>query len=78
MKDEDNIEDILVELNEEKKYEENVNLIMDFYIGSRFYKKDKNLKGDINSHITKFVTTQLTSKNKNGRTISMANSEFVF
>ena len=78
MKDEDNIEDILVELNEEKKYEENVNLIMDFYIGSIFYKKDKNLKGDINSHITKFVTTQLTSKNKNGRTISMANSEFVF
>ena len=41
---------------------------MDIYIGYRFDKKDKTLKGDINGHLRKFINTNLTSQNKNGRT----------
>ena len=78
MQDEGNIEDLLIELMEEKKYEEGVNIIMDIYIGYRFDKKDKTLKGDINGHLRKFINTNLTSRNKKGRTISMANSEIIF
>ena len=72
----DNIDEVLFELNEEEKYEESANIVIDFYIGFKFDKKDKNIKGDINKHLKRFITTKLTSGNKaKGRVISIGEEE---
>ena len=72
----DDIDEVLFELNEEEKYEESANIVIDFYIGFKFDKKDKNIKGDINKHLKRFITTKLTSGNKaKGRVISIGEEE---
>ena len=76
MIDAENIEDVLYELIDEGKIEESVNMVMDFYIGYKFDKKDKNLRGDINKHLRKFITTKLTNQNKSKkRSISFPDDE---
>ena len=64
MIDVENMDDVLYELIDEEKYEESVNIVMNFYIGYKFDKKDKNLRGDINKHLRIFITTKLTDRNK--------------
>ena len=75
----DNIEEVLFELNEEEKYEESANIIIEFYIGFKFDKKDKNWKGNINKYLRKFITTKLTNKNKTKeRVISLGEEDIDF
>ena len=65
MMDLENINDVLFELNDERKYNETLSIIIDFYIGYRFDKKDKNIKNDANKHLNKFITSKLGSGVKN-------------
>jgi hypothetical protein len=74
--DADNMDDVLFELIDEEKYEEATNLVMDFYIGFKFDRKDKNLRGDIEKHLKKFITTKLTNRNKSKkRSISLPDDD---
>ena len=75
--DADNMDDVLFELIDEEKYEEATNLVMDFYIGFKFDRKDKNLRGDIDKHLRSFITTKLTNRNKSKkRSISLPDEDF--
>ena len=67
MMDEENISDVLFELIEEDKINECVDIVIDLYIGYKFDKKDKNLKGDSYKHLKRFIVNTFTniSKNKN-------------
>ena len=65
MMDLENINDVLFELNDEGKYDEILSIIIDFYIGYKFDKKDKNIKTDANKHLKRFITTKLGSGDKN-------------
>ena len=74
--DADNMDDVLFELIDEEKYEEATNLVMDFYIGFKFDRKDKNLRGDIDKHLRSFITTKLTNRNKSkNRSISLPDDD---
>ena len=82
--DEENPDSILFVLNEEGKIDDMVNIVIDFYIGYRFDKKDKNLKKDMNKHLKKFITSNLTRGNKgnininNNRYLSMIEEDMDF
>ena len=84
MSDEENPDSILFVLNEEGKIDDMVNIIIDYYIGFRFDKKDKNLKKDLNKHLKKFITSNLTTGNKgnininNNRYLSMVEEDMDF
>ena len=67
MMDEENISDVLFELIEEDKINECVDIVIDLYIGYKFDKKDKNIKGDSYKHLKRFIVNTFTniSKNKN-------------
>ena len=84
MADEENPDSILFVLNEEGKIDDMVNIVIDFYIGYRFDKKDKNLKKDLNKHLKKFITSNLTTGNKgnininNNRYLSMIEEDMDF
>lgn len=62
----ENIDDVLFELIEEKYYDESINIITDYYFGYSYkiYKKNKDMKGDINKHLRKFITNKLNNINK--------------
>jgi predicted nucleotidyltransferase len=84
--DEENPDSILFVLNEEGKIDDMVNIIIDFYIGYKFDKKDKNLRKDLNVHLKKFITSKLTSGSKgninynnfNNRYLSMVGEDLDF
>lgn len=79
MMDVDSIDDVLYELIEEGKYEESTNIVMDFYIGYKFDKKDIKLKGDINKHLKSFIVTNFANRNKSkGRAISLNDEDMDF
>lgn len=62
----ENIDDVLFELIGEEKYEESINIITDYYFGYSYKldKKNKDIKGDINKHLRKFITGKLNNINK--------------
>jgi hypothetical protein len=84
--DEENPDSILYVLNEEGKIDDMVNIIIDFYIGYKFDKKDKNLRKDLNVHLKKFIASKLTSggngninfNNINNRYLSMVGEDIDF
>ena len=85
MSDDENPDSILLMLNEEGKVDDMVNIIIDFYIGYKYDKKDKNLKKDSNKHLKRFIMNYLTSGNKgnininnNNRYLSMAEEDIDF
>ena len=57
----ENIDDVLYELIEEEKYEESIGIITDYYFG---YKKNKEIKDDLNKHLRKFISGKLNTINK--------------
>ena len=65
MMDEENISDVLFELIEEDKINECVDIVIDLYIGYKFDKKDKNIKGDSFKHLKRFIANTFTNINKN-------------
>ena len=73
MSDEENPDSILFVLNEEGKIDDMVNIIIDYYIGFRFDKKDKNFKKDLNKHLKRFIMNNLTSGNKGNININNTN-----
>ena len=73
MSDEENPDSILFVLNEEGKIDDMVNIIIDYYIGFRFDKKDKNFKKDLNKHLKRFIMNNLTSVNKGNININNTN-----
>jgi hypothetical protein len=73
MSDEENPDSILFVLNEEGKIDDMVNIIIDYYIGFRFDKKDKNFKKDLNKHFKRFIMNNLTSGNKGNININNTN-----
>ena len=84
--DEENPDSILYVLNEEGKINDMVNIIIDFYIGYKFDKKDKNFRKDLNVHLKKFIASKLTSggngninfNNINNRYLSMVGEDIDF
>ena len=62
----ENIDDVLFELIQEEKYEESINIITDYYFGYSYKvdKKNKDIKGDINKHLRRFITGKLNNINK--------------
>ncbi len=73
----ENIDDVLYELIEEKKFEESINIITDYYFGYSYKldKKNKEIKEDINKHIRKFITGKLNNINKLRGQISLIEEE---
>jgi hypothetical protein len=61
MMDEENISDVLFELIEEDKINECVDIVIDLYIGYKFDKKDKNIKGDSYKHLKRFIVNTFTN-----------------
>ena len=63
-----------------------INIIIDFYIGYKFDKKDKNFRKDLNVHLKKFIASKLTSggngninfNNINNRYLSMVGEDIDF
>ena len=84
--DEENPDSILYVLNEEGKIDDMVNIIIDFYIGYKFDKKDKNFRKDLNVHLKKFIASKLASggngninfNNINNRYLSMVGEDIDF
>ena len=77
----ENIDDVIYELIEEKKYEESIGIITDFYFGysHKLDKKTKDIKEDINRHLRKFITEKLNNINKlrgQGSVICEENTDF--
>lgn len=64
--EDENIDDVLYELIDEEKFDESINIITDFYFGYSYKadKKNKDIKGDINKHLRKFITGKLNNVNK--------------
>ena len=60
----ENIDDVLYELIEEKKYEDSINIITDYYFGYSYKTDKKNIKDDINKHLRKFISGKLNNINK--------------
>ena len=60
----ENIDDVLYELIEEKKYEDSINIITDYYFGYSYKTDKKNIKDDINKHLRKFISEKLNNINK--------------
>ena len=67
LSEKNNIDDVLNELVEEKKYNDAINIITDFYFGYSYNidKINKNIR-DINSHLRKFIKGKLNTINKMG------------
>ena len=78
MTETENIEDILFELMAEKKHQESINLIIDYYIGFKFYKKEKSSREDINDHLKRFISTKLTFRNKSKKSSIILAQDEVF
>ena len=75
----ENINEVINELVDEEKYDESVNIIVEFYLGYKYDKKDKNIKYDINKSIKKFIAKKLINTNKTkARYISMIEEEIEF
>ena len=75
----ENINEVINELVDEEKYDESVNIIVEFYLGYKYDKKDKNIKYDINRSIKKFIAKKLINTNKTkARYISMIEEEIEF
>ena len=60
----ENIDEVLSELIDEEKYDESVNIIMEYYFGYKYDKKEKSLKTDINRNIRRFISNKLINSNK--------------
>ena len=75
----ENIDDVLFELIDEKKFDESINIIMDYYFGYRYIidKKNKEIKGDINKNLRKFVAGKLNNINKLRGLISLIEEESI-
>jgi hypothetical protein len=75
----ENLNEVINELVDEEKYDESVNIIVEFYLGYKYDKKDKNIKYDINKSIKKFIAKKLINTNKTkARYISMIEEEIEF
>ena len=75
----ENIDDVLFELIDEKKFDESINIIIDYYFGYRYIidKKNKEIKGDINKNLRKFVAGKLNNINKLRGLISLIEEESI-
>ena len=75
----ENIDDVLFELIDEKKFDESINIITDYYFGYRYIldKKNKEIKGDINKYLRKFVSEKLNNINKLRGLISLIEEEII-
>lgn len=60
----ENIDEVLKELVDEEKYNESINIIIEFYYGYKYDKKEKNIKSDINKNIKRYITTKLINSNE--------------
>ena len=75
--EDENIDDVLYELIDEEKFNESINIITDFYFGYSYKvdKKNKDIKGDINKHLRKFITGKLNNVNKLKGQVSIIEEE---
>ena len=77
--EDENIDDVLYELIDEEKFNESINIITDFYFGYSYKvdKKNKDIKGDINKHLRKFITGKLNNVNKLKGQVSIIEEEII-
>ena len=75
--EDENIDDVLYELIDEEKFDQSINIITDFYFGYSYKvdKKNKDIKGDINKHLRKFITGKLNNVNKLKGQVSIIEEE---